>query len=420
MFNLFRKKRAEEPQNNLSTPDEWLVDALFRGLSSSGVKVSPITAMGVSTVYACVSVISKAISSLPLCIYEVGEDGDKQKAYKHPLYDVLTLNPAKNMTTSEVLGALISNLVLRGNAYALLSRDGLGNVRQIMPVEPSDMTLQVHPVTNEIDYLVDGKRVARNRILHIKGLSSSGVLGFDTTTLAKDTIGLSIALQDDLASFFKNGSKMGSILLSDRNLKAEQVQKLKEAFDGRHQGSGNHYKTAILTDGLKPFTERFSYQDSQLSDQKKINTQEIARTFGVPLSKLQIESATPRANVEESNRDFVTSTLRPIVVGLEQSLNLNLLSKSQRAKFSIDIDMDQLMRGNMEARYNSYRIGRESGFLNVNEIRRLEGMNGIGPEGDIHLQPLNFVKLGSEPANREQVTPEDEPKEQPREDEQED
>jgi HK97 family phage portal protein len=413
MFNPFRRKKAEEPQNNLSSPDEWLVEALLGGLSSAGVKVSPVAAMGVSTVYACVSVISKAIASLPLCIYELGPDGDKKKALDHPMYDLLALNPAKNMTSSEVFGALISNLVLRGNAYALISRDGLGNVRQIVPIEPSDIQLLVHPVTNEIDYLIDGKKVARNRVLHLKGLSSSGVLGYDTTTLAKDTIGLSIALQDDLASFFKNGSKMGSILLSDRNLKAEQVQKLKEAFDGRHKGSGNHYKTAILTDGLKPFTERFSYQDSQLSDQKKINTQEIARTFGVPLSKLQIESAQPRANVEESNRDFVTSTLRPIVVSLEQALNLNLLSPAQRKKFSIDIDMDSLLRGNMEARYNAYRIGREMGMLNVNEIRRFEGMNGIGEKGDIHLQPLNFVELGSEPASREEVSPEEpEPQEE--------
>ena len=383
------------------------------GASSSGVKVSPITAMGVSTVYACVSVISKAVRSLPLCIYELGANGDKKKAYDHPLYNTLSLNPAKNMTTSEVVGAMVSNLVLRGNAYALLSRDGLGNVRQIMPVEPSDMTLQIHPVTNEIDYLVDGKKVARNRVLHLKGLSSSGVLGFDTTTLAKDTIGLSIALQDDIASFFKNGAKMGNVLMSDKNLKAEQVQRLKEAFDSRHKGSGEGYKTAILTDGLKPYTERFSYQDAQLSEQKKINTQEIARTFGVPLSKLQIESATPRANVEESNRDFVTSTLRPIVVGIEQALNLHLLSPAQREKFSIDIDMDALLRGNVQARYNAYRIGRESGFLNVNEIRRMEGMNGIGDQGDIYLQPLNFVELGSEPANRE------EPQETTQEDEEE-
>jgi len=412
-LNPFKRKKAEPVQNNLSSPDEWLVDALFRGASSSGVKVSPITAMGVSTVYACVSVISKAVSSLPLCIYELGANGDKKKAYDHPLYQTLTLNPAKSMTTSEVVGAMVSNLVLRGNAYALLSRDGLGNVRQIMPVEPSDMTLQIHPVTNEIDYLIDGKKVARNRVLHLKGLSSSGVLGFDTTTLAKDTIGLSIALQDDIASFFKNGAKMGNVLMSDKNLKAEQVQRLKEAFDSRHKGSGEGYKTAILTDGLKPYTERFSYQDAQLSEQKKINTQEIARTFGVPLSKLQIESATPRANVEESNRDFVTSTLRPIVVGIEQALNLNLLSETQREKFSIDIDMDALLRGNVQARYNAYRIGRESGFLNVNEIRRMEGLNGIGDKGDIYLQPLNFVELGSEPANRE------EPQETTQEDEEE-
>ena len=402
MRNPFRRKPKDEPQNNLSSPDEWLVDALFRGLASSGVKVTPITALGVSTVYACVNVISKAISSLPLCIYEHSENGDKVKAYNHPLYNVLTLNPAKNMTTSEVMGAIVSNLILRGNSYSLLSRDGLGNVRQMMPIEPSDMSLQIHPITNEIDYLVDGKKVQRSRILHVKGLSSSGVLGFDTTTLAKDTIGLAIALQDDLASFFKNGAKMGSILLSDKTLKAEQIQRLREAFDSRHKGTDNTYKTAILTDGLRPYTERFSYQDAQLAEQRKITTQEIARTFGVPLSKLQIESATPRANVEESNRDFVTGTLRPIVVSLEQVLNLNLIPESQRNRFSISFNMDALLRGNVEARYNAYRIGRESGFLSVNEIRRMEGLNGIGDRGDTYLQPLNFTELGSTP-NQEEI-----------------
>jgi len=364
--------------------------------------VTPITALGISTVYACVNVISKAISSLPLCIYEHSENGDKVKAYNHPLYNVLTLNPSKNMTTSEVMGAIVSNLILRGNSYSLLGRDGLGNVRQMMPIEPSDMSLQIHPVTNEIDYLVDGKKVQRSRILHVKGLSSSGVLGFDTTTLAKDTIGLAIALQDDLASFFKNGAKMGSILLSDKTLKAEQIQRLRDAFDSRHKGTDNTYKTAILTDGLRPFTERFSYQDSQLAEQRKITTQEIARTFGVPLSKLQIESATPRANVEESNRDFVTGTLRPIVVSLEQVLNLNLIPESQRNQFSISFNMDALLRGNVEARYNAYRIGRESGFLSVNEIRRMEGLNGIGEKGDTYLQPLNFTELGSAP-NEEDI-----------------
>ena len=175
IFNPFRKKVAA-PEANLSSPDEWLVDTLLGRASSSGISVTPITALGVSTVYACVSVISKAIASLPLSIYRFGEDGDREKAYNHPLFEILNLNPANNMTTSEVIGALVGNLVLRGNSYALLSRDGLGNVRSIVPIEPSDMQLDVHTVTNEIDYVVNGKRVARNRIRHLKGLSSSGVL----------------------------------------------------------------------------------------------------------------------------------------------------------------------------------------------------------------------------------------------------
>lgn len=401
MFDFLKRKRADR-QANLSNPDEWLLDALLRGTSSSGVKVTPVTALGVATVYACVNVISKTLASLPLCIYEQTDVG-KVKAYDHPLYNLLTLQPNPTMTISEVVGTLVANLTLRGNSYALLSRDGLGNVRQIMPVEPSDMQLLVDPNTNQIDYRIDGRKIQRSRILHFKGMSSSGALGFDTTTMAKDVIGLAIALQDDVASFFKNGAKMGSILLSDKTMKAEQVAKIREAFDNRHKGSGNGFKTAVLTDGLRPFTERFSYADSQLSEQRKIATQEIARVFGVPLSKLQIESATPRANVEESNRDFVTGTLRPIVVAFEQVLNIGLVPEGSRSRFSIGFNMDALLRGNIEARYNAYRIGRESGFLSVNEIRAFEGMNAIGPEGDSYLQPLNYTTLGQAPADTEEL-----------------
>ena len=159
MFQFLKRKKTDT-QANLSSPDEWLVDALLGGMSSAGVNVTPVAALGVSTVYACVSVISKAIASLPLSIYSITPAGDRIPAVDHPLHDTLSLNPARNMTTSEVMGALVANLVLRGNAYALLSRDGLGNVRQMVPIEPSDINLQVHPQTNELDYVVNGKKVA--------------------------------------------------------------------------------------------------------------------------------------------------------------------------------------------------------------------------------------------------------------------
>ena len=154
MFDFLKRKKAE-PQANLSNPDEWLLDALLRGTSSSGVKVTPVTALGISSVYACVNVISKTLASLPLCIYEQTAEGNVN-AYDHPLYNLLTLQPNSTMTISEVVGTLVANLTLRGNSYALLSRDGLGNVRQIMPVEPSDIQLLVDPNTNQIDYRIDG------------------------------------------------------------------------------------------------------------------------------------------------------------------------------------------------------------------------------------------------------------------------
>jgi HK97 family phage portal protein len=394
IWNPFRREKADHSNSTLSDPDEWLVQAIMGGLkSSSGISVTPQSALGVSTVLACVNVISKAIATLPIEVYEKSNEG-KKKATGHPLYELLHLNPNDDMTTCEFLMAMQGNLTLRGNAYALISKNGLGTVKSITPIDPADIQSNIE--NGILVYHINGSKVQPKRIIHLRGLSCNGLIGYNTLSFAKDAIALSIAMQDDIGAFFKNGAKVGSMLMTDQNLNAAQVQKLREAFDSRHKGQGNSYKSAILTNGLKPFIDRFSYNDTQLIDQRQYQTTEIARVFGVSLSKIQVESAQPRANVTENNRDFVTATLTPYVVGWEQRLNLSLLSTGDRERYEIRFDMSKLLRGNLEERYKSYQMGRSMGVLSVNEIRSMEDMNLIGPEGDTRIQPLNHTMLGND------------------------
>lgn len=394
MWNPFRRKEADHSNSALTDPDEWLVNAILGGLkSSSGIPITPLRSLGVSSVLACVSVISKSIASLPIELYEKTAEG-KKKAEQHPLYDILHTSPNDGMTSYEFMLTMQGNLTLRGNSYALINRNGLQQIKSVTPIDPGD--IQVNLVDGIVIYHVNGSRVKPNRIIHLRGLSPNGLIGHDTLRFAKDSIALAISMQDDIASFFKNGAKTGSMLMTEQNLNATQVQALREAFDSRHKGHGNAYKSAILTNGLKPFVDRFSYNDTQLIEQRQYQTTEIARIFGVSLSKIQVESAQPRANVTENNRDFVTSTLTPYIVNWEQRLNMSLLSQSDRQKYEIRFDMDKLLRGNLEERYKSYQMGRSMGVLSVNEIREMEDMNLIGPEGDTRIQPLNHTMLGND------------------------
>ena len=394
IWNPFRREPSSPSNSTMSSPDEWLLSAILGGLkTSSGITMTPLKALGVSTVLACVNVISKSIASLPIEIYERTGDG-KKKATSHPLYEILHLAPNDDMTAYEFMSTMQGNLTLRGNSFALIRKNGLGTVKSITPIAPVDMACTLE--NGNLVYRICGDRVQPSRVIHLRGISANGLIGYDTLGFAKDSIGLAISMQDDIGAFFSNGAKVGSMLMTDQNLNAEQVAKLREAFDKRHKGQGNAYKSAILTNGLKPFIDRFSYNDTQLIEQRQYQTNEIARIFGVSLSKIQVESAQPRANVTENNRDFVSSTLTPFIVNWEQRLSMSLLSAGDRERYEIRFDMDKLLRGNMEERYKSYQMGRSMGVFSVNEIREMEDLNLIGPEGDTRIQPLNHTMLGND------------------------
>ena len=376
----------------LRSPEEWLVDVILGGIkSSAGINVDPLKALGVTTVLACVNVISRAIATLPLIVYEKTADG-KVRAEKHRLFNTLHLSPNEDMTIAEFLLAMQGNLTLRNNAYALIERNGAGRVR-MHPIENGLVIIRLE--NNKPVYYVNNEVVPNNEILHVRGLTPTGYLGYDTIATVKDAIGLAIALQDDVAQFFANGARMGTTLTTDQTLKAETIQKIRENLDKRHGGAGNQYKTAILTGGLKPFIERFNYSDSQMVEQRDFQQREIARIFNVALHKIQINDNIPRANNEEQNRQFVTDTLRPYIVAWEQRLNLMLLTPRERERYCIEFVMEGLLRGNTKERYESYQIARLNGWLSINEIRERENLNTIGEIGDTYIEPMNMRVVGS-------------------------
>lgn len=388
-------------RSNVSTlrdPDEWLVDALLGRLkATSGVSVTPMTALGATTVFACVNLVARQMATTPLHVYEKTEKG-KVRATNHPLYSILHDSWNESLTSAEALMAMQGNFTLRNNAFALIRKAGLnryGSGREVVgldPIDPIDIKVRDDSL---YPYELKGEKLERSQVLHLRGLSLSGLVGIDPVGIARDSIGLAIALQDEVARFFANGAKVGTLLSTDSKLTSDQAEDLRRRFDDRHKGTGKAGRTAILSNGLKLATERFSMTDSQSKEQRDFQNRVIAQLFNVPLHKIQINDSIPRANNEEQNRQFITDTLRPFAVLWEQSMTKWLLSPEERQRFSIGFNLEGLLRGNTKDRYDAYSVGRLGGWLNVNEIRAMEDLNTIGPEGDTYIEPMNHQPVGT-------------------------
>ncbi len=388
-------------RSNLSTlrdPDEWLVEALLGRLkSSSGLTVTPLTALGASTVFACVNLVARQMATTPLHVYEKTASG-KVRATDHPLYSILHDSWNDSLTSAEAIIAMQGNFTLRNNAFALIRKAGFnryGPGREVVgldPIDPIDMKVTDDPLH---PYMLKGEKLERNQVLHLRGLSFSGMIGIDPVGIARDSIGLAIALQDEVARFFANGAKVGALLSTDSKLTSDQAEDLRKRFDDRHKGTGKAGRTAILSNGLKLATERFSMTDSQSKEQRDFQNRVIAQLFNVPLHKIQINDSIPRANNEEQNRQFITDTLRPFAVLWEQSMTKWLLTPEERRRFSIGFNLEGLLRGNTKDRYEAYSVGRLGGWLSVNEIRAMEDLNTIGAAGDTYIEPMNHQPVGT-------------------------
>lgn len=402
-----RSARAAEARASAVGADiDW--SKYFAGAStSSGVTVTPETALQTSAVYGCVSVIAGTVSTLPLHIYRRLPGGGREKATDHPLYSLLHDAPNDLLTSCEWREMMQAHLCLRGNAYAGIIRDGAGVVRALEPIHPDRVS--VFQRENKVTYSVQEasgpqETYTHETMLHLRGLGNSGVIGFSPIALARNAIGLAIATENHGSKLFANGARPSGVLETPANLTDAQLKALRAAWDAAHSGQENAGKMAILSQGMKYSGVSMSNEDAQFLETRKFQIPEIARIFRVPLHKIQDMSGATFSNIEHQAIEFVTDCIRPWVVKWEQRLNVTLLTPAERREYFIEYSLDALMRGDTTSRYTAYRVGREGGWLSSNDIRDLENMNRI-EGGDTYMQPLNFTRLGEFQAQQPANTP---------------
>lgn len=375
------------------------------GRTTSGKPVNERTAMQTTAVYACVRILAEAVASLPLHVYEYQDDGGKKLVHDHPLYYLLHDEPNPEMTSFVFRETLMSHLLIWGNAYAQIIRDGAGRVLGLYPLLPDKMEVQRDDKGN-IYYVYSRNsdenptfkeygniKLKAEDVLHIPGLGFDGLIGYSPIAMAKNAVGMTLACEEYGASFFANGANPGGVLEHPGVLK--DPSKVRESWNSVYRGVSNAHKIAVLEEGMKYQQIGIPPEEAQFLETRKFQINEIARLYRIPPHMVGDLDKSSFSNIEQQSLEFVKYTLDPWVIRWEQSLQKSLLLPGEKGKYFIKLNVDGLLRGDYQSRMNGYAVGRQNGWFSANDIREMENMNPIPDEegGNLYLINGAMTKL---------------------------
>ena len=396
--------------------------AFYMGGSTAGKSVTERSAMQMTAVYACVRILSEAIAGLPLHLYRYNSEGGKEKAIDHPLYLLLHDEPNPEMSSFIFRETLMTHLLLWGNAYAQIIRNGKGEVIALYPLMPNKMTVdrdkngQLYYSYQRSSDEAGGKNetviLTPYDVLHIPGLGFDGLVGYSPIAMAKNAIGLAIATEEYGSKFFANGASPSGVLEHPGTIK--DPERLRESWQSSFGGSVNSHKIAVLEEGLKFTPISISPNEAQFLETRKFQINEIARIFRVPPHMVGDLEKSSFSNIEQQSLEFVKYTLDPWVVRWEQALHRILLTKEEKPEYFFKFNVDGLLRGDYQSRMSGYAVGIQNGFMSPNDVRELENMDLIPDEmgGNLYMTngnlcPLSMAGAAYRKSNKEETDDEE-------------
>lgn len=289
---------------------------------------------------------------------------------EHPLYFLLHDQPNEEMTSFIFRETLMSHILIYGNAYAQILRNGRGDVIGLYPLMPDQMKVN-RDDKNRLIYIYSRYDEANpnlkeqgdivlyaDEILHITGLGFDGLVGYSPITMAKNVIGISLACEEYGATFFANGASPSGVLEHPGIIK--NPERVRQAWQAAY-GSANSHRTAILEEGMKYTPISIPNNEVQFLETRKFQLEEIARLYRVPLHLIGDLDHATFSNIEQQSLEFVKYTLNPWIVWWEQSLQKALLSDSEKGKYFIKFNVEGLLRGDYASRMSGYATARQNG-----------------------------------------------------------
>lgn len=421
-MGILRRSSSAELRANPENPavpltSSTLLDWLTGPKVAAGVKVTEKGALANTAVFRAVSLLSGSMASLPLHAYRVVDD-QRVGAGERAQGTSLLRKPHPDLTPFELWELALVHLLLWGNFYARILRDQSGRIAELWPLHPGEVRAgrakdgtKVYRISG--DTAPDGGPTPHtdDTIFHIPGIGYDGICGVSPIRMAKQGIGLSLAAEEYGARLFGSGALASGILQTEQRLTQPEADALKLRWKEKAAGLANAHDAVVLDRGAKFNQLSIPPEDAQFIETRKFQVTEIARLFGIPPHLLgDLERSTSwGTGIEQQSIGFVVFTLRPWLTRIEQRISMKLLqSETVYAKFTVE----GLLRGDSKARAEYYRLMREIGAMNADEVRSLEELPPIpGGAGQIFHQPVNWAPLGTEPAAEPAAEPE--PAEEP-------
>jgi len=381
---------------NLSISDEkaWSPSLWnLGGQSTTGENVNEYTALNYSAVWDAIHIYANTISTLPLHL--TYPDGTKtKKASDNPLYHVLHSRFNPLMTAENGRGVMAAHLMSWGNAYAEKVYNGMGEIVELWPITPNRVEIKMEGGKLIYYITVGSQRVpfTRDKILHVPGLGFDGYMGYSIIAMARKSINLSMAMETFGSSFFYQGTHPGGIITHPTTLADPKAYR--EAFEEIYTGLSNAQRILLLQEGMQFQKLGIPAEDAQFLSSRAFQIPEIARWFHLPPHKLKDLTGASNNNIESEQISFVTDSILPVCIKLEQNYDLQLLTKPQVLKQGLYFrhNLDGLLRGNQKDRAEYYRIMFGIGAISPNEIADKEGFDQV-PGGDERFVPLNMIPL---------------------------
>lgn len=368
----------------------WGTGGDIEVLNQSGTVVNPETVFRVNAIFSAVSLISDTISTLPVDSY-IRRDGARFAFRPRPAW---VQQPDVDTTKEAFYGSLIVSLLLDGNGFVRVFRDGAGRVVNMTVLNPAKVEIRKDKVGG-VTYIYEGegKPLNKNELLHIPDVVRPGeTRGISRVTALKDNFGLALALESYAARFFGQGASTQGIIEFPGNLTPEQAKQLVDGFDARHKGFRKAHKTGVLSGGAKYVNTSVENDKAQFIDSRRMAVEDVARAFNIPPHLLGLPGTNTYSSVEQNNIAFVTHTLRPIVQKLESAFTPLMVNEPGGTTAFIKFTLDGLLRGDANSRFTAYSTGLQAGYLTINDIRRLEDLPPVDG-GEIIRVPLASVNI---------------------------
>lgn len=393
-----REKRAA-----VRSDDAYLA-GFFGQRAGLGAAVDPARASGLSVAHACINNICQNLAAVPLNLYRRAEDGGRERASDHPLYAALHDMANPNMTAFEAREVLMASVLITGNAFARIEWNGRGQVAALWPIDPGSVAVERLP-SGRLRYRVSTGAAStevllQDEILHLRHrLDRGGVMGLSPIAIARETFNLALQQQQTAAKQAANSFKPEGALIYPGLITDEQRGALAATLEKKLNSNDYTRGIFVLDSGMEWKSFSFSSRDAEFLESRKLTNLDICRVWGVPPTVVGITDHATYSNTDQESRALVVRCLAPMAKRIEQAMNAALLTADARKSLFIEHDLAGLLRGDMAARYAAYAVGRNGGWLSVNEVRAWENLPKIDG-GDDYLSPLNMTAAGAEQGER--------------------